>query len=250
MAKFGYARCSTAKEKQDIERQVRELLASGAELVFHEYASGVKRNRAELKKLFEKVKTGDTVSVTEVSRLTRSTGHMYDLIGEVEGHKLRLECGTLVTDCTVNKIDPMNKAMLLIMAVFAEFERDITVERIKSGLKNSKEKGTTMGRPKKTAADVPKSVLKHLADYQDGKFGIAEYARRAGFSRPALYKYLSLLGVERVKPKSQKVTTVPAKVKRLYPKFIAGDFNKAEYAKRAGISRPALDKYLGIIQEG
>ena len=72
---YGYARCSTNEQLQDINRQVRELKQQGATdtTIYLEYESGTKINRAELQKLLSAVQTGDTIFATEVSRITRST---------------------------------------------------------------------------------------------------------------------------------------------------------------------------------
>lgn len=72
---YGYARCSTNEKEQDINRQVRELKQQGAtdKTIYLEYESGTKVNRAELMKLLDVVKPGDTILATEVSRITRST---------------------------------------------------------------------------------------------------------------------------------------------------------------------------------
>ena len=67
---YGYARCSTNESMQDIDRQIRELKQQGAEdkTIYREYESGTKTNRAELQKLLDIVKPGDTILATEVSR--------------------------------------------------------------------------------------------------------------------------------------------------------------------------------------
>lgn len=79
---YGYARCSTNEKEQDIHRQVRELKRQGAtdKTIYLEYESGTKANRAELLKLLDAVKSGDTVLSTEVSRITRSTKQICDII--------------------------------------------------------------------------------------------------------------------------------------------------------------------------
>ena len=68
---YGYARCSTNEDLQDINRQIRELKQQGATdtTIYKEYESGTKVNRAELQKLLNVIQTGDTIVATEVSRL-------------------------------------------------------------------------------------------------------------------------------------------------------------------------------------
>ncbi len=79
---YGYARCSTNEKMQDINRQVRELKQYGATdtTIYLEYESGTKENRAELSKLLNVVQNGDTIVSTEVSRITRSTKQLCDIL--------------------------------------------------------------------------------------------------------------------------------------------------------------------------
>ena len=79
---YGYARCSTNETLQDINRQIRELKQQGAvdKTIYQEYESGTKINRVELQKLLDIVKSGDTILATEVSRITRSTKQLCDII--------------------------------------------------------------------------------------------------------------------------------------------------------------------------
>lgn len=248
MAQYGYARCSTTRDKQDIERQCIELRAGGAETIFSEYVSGTVRNRPELQKLMATLNKGDTLTVTEVSRLSRSLHHLCHIIEDAIAKGIKLVCGSLVVDCTADKIDTMPLTMFYMMGVFAELERGTTVERIRSGIKNARQKGTTMGRPKKTAADVPQTVIDLLPDYLSGKFDKTEYASLAGISRTALYKYLRLLGVNEKPKRIRTVNDVPERIKKMYPAYKSGTFGKSEFARRAEISRSTLDIYLGLIE--
>ena len=79
---YGYCRCSTNDRQQDITRQIRELKNQGVdeENIYFEYASGVKEDRIQLKKLLANVKNGDTIIATEVSRITRSTKQLCEII--------------------------------------------------------------------------------------------------------------------------------------------------------------------------
>ena len=79
---YGYARCSTNEELQDINRQIRELKQLGAaeETIYREYESGTKNDRVELQRLLAAVRNGDTIVATEVSRITRSTKQLCEII--------------------------------------------------------------------------------------------------------------------------------------------------------------------------
>ena len=107
---YGYARCSTNEDLQDINRQVRELKQQGAidKTIYKEYESGTKDDRAELNKLLALIKPGDTVIATEVSRITRSTKQLCDIIELVKERHIKLVLGSFVVDCT-KELDPMTE---------------------------------------------------------------------------------------------------------------------------------------------
>ena len=107
---YGYSRCSTNEEKQDIDRQIRELIERGVkkENIYFEYASGIKEERTELQKLLATVATGDTIIATEVSRITRSTKQLCEIIEFAKMKKIKLILGTFIVDCT-SELDPMTE---------------------------------------------------------------------------------------------------------------------------------------------
>ena len=193
---FGYARCSTTEKRQDIERQVAELYAMGAHTVVQEYDSGGNARREGLGELVAAIGDGDTLVATEVSRVTRSLLHLCQVIETARAKNLLLRFGTLDFDFDGGKVDAFKLAMLQIMGVFSELERNLATERINSGLAQAKSKGVALGRPKKTASDVPPEARRHYGPYLDGEISVAEFAERAGLSRPTAYKYIRLLGQE------------------------------------------------------
>lgn len=196
MSVFGYCRCSTNETKQDIERQKRELREMGAsiETIFFEYESGTKIDRPELLKLLAAVQHGDTIVTTEVSRITRSTKQLCDIIDLCREKHLKLIIKNSISiDCTSGEIDPMTEAFLQMAGVFAQLERNMTVNRIKSGLANAKAKGIRLGRPPLIADMVPRKVVDNLNRYQAGLFSKSDYAKICGISRPTLDKYIAIL---------------------------------------------------------
>ena len=192
---YGYARCSTDEARQDIDRQRRELRAMGViddRHIYWEYASGAKQDRAELAKLLDVIREGDTIAATEVSRLTRSTRQLCEILQMVQEKKIRLQIGSFAVDCRSAEVDPSTKGMIMMWGVFSEMERDIISQRVKSGMKNAISKGKQIGRPKTTAGSLPDRFWKYKAMYEKGEISIAELARLMGCSRTTVYKYLDL----------------------------------------------------------
>lgn len=194
---YGYARCSTNESKQDINRQKRELRNMGIkeDNIFFEYESGAKDDRKELNRLMQIVKPGDSITSLEVSRLTRSTQKLCEIIKEVQEKQIRLViAGSITIDCSPGKeLDAISKGMMLMWGVFAELERDIITARIKSGIINAKTKGVRFGRPQITIDTLPYIFLKYYPMFQKGSINLSELSRLSGISRPTFYKYLKLL---------------------------------------------------------
>ena len=192
---YGYARCSTDESRQDIDRQKRELFAMGVEEdkhIYWEYESGTKENRAELMKLLDMIREGDTVAATEVSRLTRSTKQLCEILQTVQERKIRLLIGSFSVDCRSDEVDPMTKGMLMMWGVFSEMERDIISQRVRSGMKNAAAKGKQIGRPKTTVDTLPDKFWKYYKLYENGEITVSECARLMDCSRTTIYKYMDM----------------------------------------------------------
>ena len=191
---YGYARCSTDNTKQDITRQTRELRALGVAVnnIYLEYASGTKIDRIEFNKLLDKVEQGDTIIATEVSRITRSTKQLCEVIELAKARRIKLVLGSFIVDC-IKELDPMTEGMLKMMGVFAELERNMISQRVKSGMANAKAKGKLVGRPTTTMKDVPVKVVKAYDLLKSAKINKSECARMCEISRSCLYKYVKLI---------------------------------------------------------
>lgn len=194
---YGYARCSTNESKQDINRQKRELKSMGIkeDNIFFEYESGTKDDRKELNRLMQIVNPGDSITSLEVSRLTRSTQKLCEIIKEIQEKQIKLViAGSITIDCSPGKeLDAISKGMMLMWGVFAELERDIITARIKSGMANARSKGIKLGRPQTTIETLPYGFLKYYPMFQKGSINLSELSRLSSISRPTLYKYLRLL---------------------------------------------------------
>ena len=190
----GYARCSTNESKQDIDRQVRELKAAGAESLFVEYEHGDADEKKQLSLLLEQARPGDTIITTEVSRLSRSTKQLCEIIDRIQKQKLRLEIiGSITIDCRSGELDPMTKAFLQMSGIFAELELSMIRSRVRSGMANAKAKGAKIGRPQATADDIPAVFLRHYPAFKNKQLNVSELARVCDLSRTTVYKYIDLL---------------------------------------------------------
>jgi DNA invertase Pin-like site-specific DNA recombinase len=149
MALVGYARVST--QDQNLTGQLEALKAAGAETVYREKISGARADRPQLAKLMAVLKAGDTVLVTKIDRLGRSTRELLELIERIgkAGAAFR-SLGDPLFDTTSSQ----GKLMATLLAAIAEFERDLIRERTGDGRKRAMAKGVKFGRKPK------------LSDYQ------------------------------------------------------------------------------------
>ena len=191
---YGYARCSTSESKQDVQRQIRELKASGAEKVVFEYEHGDAKVKQNLEMLLEAAQPGDTILTTEVSRLSRSTQQLCEIIARIQQKRLRLTIlGSITVDCRSGALDPMTKAFLQMSGIFAELELSMIRARVKSGMAATRAKGRQIGRKPTSKADIPAAFYRHYPAYASGQLNVSELARVCGLSRPTVYKYLRLI---------------------------------------------------------
>ena len=152
-----YCRVSTAD--QSCSRQERDLALfaerAGYEVVgtYKETASGVKLDRAERRKVLALAQRReiDAVLVTELSRWGRSTTDLLASLKELEARRVSL---VALNGMTFDLATPHGRMMATLLAGIAEFERELTVERIRSGIAAAKARGARLGRQ---AGDRPKS---------------------------------------------------------------------------------------------
>lgn len=177
---YGYARVSTQKQEND--RQVDALTAYPCDEILTEKMSGTKSSRPELNRLKDKVRPGDTVVVESWSRLGRSTK---DLIDHVEWFSNN---GVELVSLKENfKTDtPQGRLIMTVFQAFAEFERDLIVQRVNEGLKSARARGRVGGRPPKKTKDIETA----LKLYNSGQHSISEVCRLSGVSQTTLYRYI------------------------------------------------------------
>lgn len=191
---YGYSRCSTNESRQDINRQVRELRAAGAEEVFMEYEHGDAKIKSQQAQMFAQAQAGDSIIVLEVSRLARSTQQLCEIIDTVREKRLRLVIvGSITLDCRDGQADPMSEAFLQMAGVFSQLELAMIRARVRSGMDNARAKGRAIGRPQTTKDNIPAIFLRHYPSYKSGHLNISELSRVCDLSRTTIYKYISLL---------------------------------------------------------
>lgn len=198
----GYARCSTNETRQDIDRQVRELKAAGATRIWIEYEHGDAEIKEQQEYMWDAVLPGDTVIITEPSRLSRSVQQFCEIVEIIKAKRIRLQILESITiDCCKDDLDPMTVAFLQLIAVFSELELSMIRARVRSGVANARAKGKQLGRPPVTAERIPDSFYRYFVKLQAGEINVTELARLAQVSRPTVYRYLSAIRVSKAERK-------------------------------------------------
>lgn len=151
--KVGYARTSTIEQIAGIEAQVRDLKAAGCDEIHQEHASAVKK-RDGLEKALAFVRDGDTLIVTKLDRLARSLPDLFRIVEILKGKGVNLQILSMGIDTGT----PNGKLMMNMMGAFAEFEREIMLERQKEGIAKAKEEGKFKGR-KPLPTEIKNQVL-------------------------------------------------------------------------------------------
>jgi DNA invertase Pin-like site-specific DNA recombinase len=200
---IGYARTSTADQDYGLEAQIEALQAAGCdpEFIHHEKVSSV-ANRPKLDEVLKHLRKGDTLVVTKLDRLARSIRDLLGIIDKIQGRK----AGLRILGTDIDTTSPTGKLMLNLLGSFAEFERQIMLERQRAGIARAKSEGKFKGRK-------PTARAKSAAMMQLHGQGVpaAEIAHRLEISRASVYRVIQDARAEADgKPESQvKVRSAP-----------------------------------------
>ncbi|MFQ6585410.1 recombinase family protein [Priestia megaterium] len=176
--KFGYMRVSTID--QNLDRQKKQLEEFGCERIFFEKLTGMKRNRPELNKMLEYLRPKDTVVVTDLTRLSRSTKDLIEIADLISQKGANLKS---LKESWLDTTTAHGKMLFTIFAGIAQFERDLTSERTKEGILAARKRGKHPGRPKadEEKIDYALYLIGHGMSQTDA-------AAKAGISRMTLYR--------------------------------------------------------------
>ena len=177
----GYARTSTTEQEAGLEAQLRDLAAAGCERVFSERVSSMAA-RAELEAALGFVREGDTLVVTKLDRLARTVTKAWETVEVLEKKRVGLRILSLGGD-TVDTRSATGKLILTIFAGFAQFEREMMLERQREGIAKARAEGRYKGR-KPTARAKAEEARRLLAE---GKT-VTQVARALGIGRASVYR--------------------------------------------------------------
>ncbi|NLD50730.1 MAG: recombinase family protein [Clostridiaceae bacterium] len=182
---IGYARVSNIE--QNLDRQLDSLVSYGIDNrnIYKEKLSGKTKNRPELIRMIDELKLNDTVVVTDITRISRSTKDLLDIVDQIKnkGACIKSLKDTWL-DTTSN--NPYNEFLLTVMAGLSQLERDLISQRTKEGLAAAKARGRNGGRPSKR-----NSKAKLVETLASSNYKIKDIIKETGLSRTTIYRVLS-----------------------------------------------------------
>ena len=181
--KIGYARVSTLH--QDLSLQLSALNDAGCEKVFCEKKSAFKERR-EFDNLMNVIRRGDVLIVWKLDRLARSLQQLLSIITRLEKLGVDLIC----VDGQINTTTSQGRLLFNITAAFAQFERDLIIERTRAGLAEARKRGVQLGRKKGLSDEaIAKAKLSHEL-YTHMNYTPDQICSMLRISRSTFYRYL------------------------------------------------------------
>lgn len=179
--RLGYVRVSTGKQDEQMQHDAldKARVLKRARYVDHGI-SGTKTSRPGLDALLSDAAAGDTIVVYKLDRLGRSTAHVAQLIADLTARGVFIES---ISD-GLNSSTPTGRAMLQMLAIFAEMERSFIQERTVAGLASAKAQGRVGGRPK--ATDTKQA--RQAQALRDAGESVPDIARALGVSAATVYR--------------------------------------------------------------
>ena len=179
--KIGYARVST--QGQSLDRQIDDLTKAGCERIFSEKISALKKDRPELAKIFDFIRAGDVIIVCELTRLGRSLKDLIEIVERIHAAGANIiSLGEPWMDTT----SVQGSLIFNIFAAFAQFERDLTRQRVMDGLEAAKLRGRKGGRP-----TVPTDMAALAIRMYKSKCPISDIIKATGISKTTLYRLVN-----------------------------------------------------------
>lgn len=249
MSTFGYARVST--DGQTLDAQLEALKAAGCEKIFLEKISGANAARAELARLLAAIGQGDTMIVSRLDRLARSTR---DLLNILDTLAKRGATFRSLGDSWADTTTPHGRLMLTVLGGLAEFERELIRLRTGEGRSRAKARGIHMGRPPKLTPHQRREALQALAS---GTATQADLVRRFNVSQSTISRL-----ADKAAPLPPTAPTVAApamdadteRAARAFMRRLAGKYPVAEgilFGSRARHTHtPESDADIAVVLKG
>lgn len=185
---IGYIRVST--REQSTGRQSDGMESLKLDKTFTEKASGKSKERPELRACIDYAREGDTVYIYSIDRLARSLGDLEAIIKELTNKGVTVQFIKESQTYSRESSNPFNKVLLQVLGAFAEFERNIMLERQAEGIAHAKANGTKTGRPFGTPP-LDMNRRNEAIEFSKQGMNITQIAKAMDLSRASIYKLLA-----------------------------------------------------------
>ena len=179
--KIGYARVST--HDQNLDRQIDSLREAGCERIYSEKISAVKKDRPELDRMMDALREGDIVIVSELTRLGRSVKDLIELVERIHAAGANI---ISIGEPWMDTTSVQGSLIFNIFAAFAQFERDLTRQRVMDGLEAARARGRKGGRP-----TVPEDKAALAIRMHSNSCPISDIIKATGISKTTLYRLVN-----------------------------------------------------------
>jgi len=181
---IGYVRVSTGGQDEALQVDALERYANekGKSLVLYVEKVSSRKKRPQLNEALKAMTKGDLFAVYKLDRLARSTKELYSLTEEMKEKEVEFVSISDSFDTTTST----GKAMFGMLAVFAEFERDIISERTRAGLEAAKRRGRTGGRPA-----IDEKTKRQIRKLFEAGESATDIAKEYGIGRSTIYKIMN-----------------------------------------------------------
>ncbi|MBO0467151.1 recombinase family protein [Enterococcus plantarum] len=179
MAVIGYMRVSTHQQKFDSQQKALERY--GVDIIYKERESGRKTSRNELNKVLSSLKSGDTLVIFKLDRLSRGTKQLLNLLEEFDRRNIHF----VSIQNNIDTTTAMGRFFFTVMGAFAEMEAELIRERVVAGLDAARQNGKKLGRPPRT-----KEVNEALKLYTNSTLSVPEIAQKCNVSIPTVYNHI------------------------------------------------------------
>ncbi len=192
---IGYARVSTIG--QNLDSQIEQLTEQGAEKIYKEQVTATStKQRTELKSMIEHVRAGDTVIVTKIDRLARSISDLNKIVTELNSKGVSVKFLKEQMAFEAGSNNSLNTLLFNILGSFAQFERDLIVERTSEGRQRAKANGKKFGRkPSSTDKDIAKAIELYQKRDENG-LSVGDILKMTGVKKSTFYHELKKINLK------------------------------------------------------
>ena len=187
LRKIGYIRVSSTS--QNPSRQFQQLNEIGMDIIYEEKTSGATKDREQLQKMLEDLQEGDIIYVTDLTRITRSTQDLFELIDLIRNKKASLK-SLKDTWLDLSEDNPYSQFLITVMAGVNQLERDLIRMRQREGIELAKKEGKFKGRLKKYHKNHA-GMNYAVKLYKEGNMTVNQICEITNVSRASLYRKLS-----------------------------------------------------------